>query len=241
MNVHTKEQLQKLQLPAFIEVFDEIEQNTTHQLTLSEAIGMMTQRETILRENKRLVRLLKVAKLRYPTACVANIDYDQSRTFNKEQVRELTHCGWIGKQRNIIFTGPTGTGKSYLACALAHQACQMGHKVRYARVSRLTEQLKLSHADGSYTKLLEQIAKIQVLVLDDWGIDQLDRQARRDLLEVLEDRYAKSSTIITSQLPIDMWHSFIGDDTIADAVCDRVINNAYKIEIKGDSMRKAKS
>ena len=240
MNVQTKEQLQQLKLPAFIEVFDEIEQNTSHQLTLGEAIGMMAQRETLLRENKRLARLLKSAKLRYSSACVANIDYDQSRTFNKDQVRELTHCGWIVKQRNIILTGPTGTGKSYLACALAHQACQMGHKVRYARVSRLTEQLKLSHADGSYTRLLEQLAKVQVLILDDWGIDQLDRQARRDLLEVLEDRYAKSSTIITSQLPIDMWHRFIGDDTIADAVCDRVINNAYKIEIKGDSMRKMK-
>ena len=241
MNVQTKEQLKQLKLPAFIDVFDEITQNTTQTLTLGEAIGMMTQREMILRENKRLARLLKAAKLRYPTACVANIDYGQSRTFNKEQVRELTHCDWITTKRNIILTGPTGTGKSYLACALAHQACQQGYRARYARVSRLTEQLKLSHADGSYTKLLEQIAKMQVLVLDDWGIDQLDRQARRDLLEVLEDRYAKSSTIITSQLPIEMWHSFIGDDTIADAVCDRVINNAYKIDIKGGSMRKMKS
>lgn len=114
----------------------------------------------------------------------------------------------------------------------------MGHKVKYARVNPLIEQLRLSHADGSYSKLLDHIAKFQVLILDDWGIDQLDRQARRDLLEVLEDRYAKSSTIITSQLPIEMWHHFIGDDTIADAVCDRVINNAHKIQITGDSMRK---
>lgn len=114
----------------------------------------------------------------------------------------------------------------------------MGHSVRYTRVSRLTEKLKLSHADGSYSKLLDQFAKIQVLILDDWGIDQLDRQARRDLLEVLEDRYGKSSTIITSQLPVELWHNFIGDNTIADAVCDRIINNAHKIDIKGDSMRK---
>lgn len=238
MKAQTKEKLHQLKLPAFIEVFDEITLNANHNLTLHEALGMMVERETILRENKRLAKLLKAAKLRYPSACVSSIDYDQSRTFNKDQVRELTHCDWIQKKRNIIFTGPTGTGKSYLACALGHQACQMGHKVRYARVSRLTEQLRLSHADGSYGRLLEQLAKIEVLILDDWGIDQLDRQARRDLLEVLEDRYAKSSTIITSQLPGEMWHHFIGDDTIADAVCDRVMNNAYKVEINGNSMRK---
>lgn len=238
MNNQTKEQLQQLKLPAFIEVLDEITNNASQQLTLTEALGMMSQREIILRENKRLTRLLKAAKLRYPTACVSNIDYKQSRTFNKDQVRDLTHGGWITEKRNIIFMGPTGTGKSYLACALAHQACQMGHSVRYTRVSRLTEKLKLSHADGSYSKLLDQFAKIQVLILDDWGIDQLDRQARRDLLEVLEDRYGKSSTIITSQLPVELWHNFIGDNTIADAVCDRIINNAHKIDIKGDSMRK---
>ena len=137
--------------------------------------------------------------------------------------------------------GPTGTGKSYLACALGHQACQMALKVRYFRVSRLIEQLRLSHADGSYSRLLDQLAKFSLLILDDWGIDQLDRQARRDLLEVLEDRYAKSSTLITSQLPVENWHHFIGDDTIADAVCDRVLNNAYTIPIKGESMRKIKN
>lgn len=238
MKTQTIEQLNQLKLPAFIEVLDEIDRNTTHQLSHSEAIGMMAQREIILRENKRLARLLKSAKLRYPTACVSNIDYNQSRKFNKNQIRELTHCEWITNKRNIIFTGATGTGKSYLACALAHQACQKGHRAHYTRVNRLTEQLKLSHADGSYTKLLERMAKVQVLILDDWGIDQLDRQERRDLLEVIEDRYEQSSTIITSQLPVQMWHNFIGDNTIADAVCDRLINNAYKIDIKGDSMRK---
>lgn len=241
MTMQTKEKLLQLKLPAFVNVLGEIEKNDSHQLGIHEALGMMVEREILLRENKRLDRLLKAAKLRYPNACAADIDYGANRKFNQDQLRQLTHCEWITKQRNIIFTGPTGTGKSYLACALGHQACQMGHKVKYARINRITEQLRLSHADGSYSKLLDQIARFQVLVLDDWGIDQLDRQARRDLLEVLEDRYAKSSTIITSQLPIDMWHHFIGDDTIADAVCDRVINNAYKIQITGDSMRKKES
>lgn len=239
MNISsTIEQLNQLKLPAFVEVLKEIEQNQTCQLSLREAISMMTQREITLRDNKRLVRLLKAAKLRYPNACFSNIDYHHSRDFNKDEMRELRHCRWISMHRNIILTGATGTGKSYLACALGHQACQMGFKVRYLRVSRLTEQLRLSHADGSYSKLLDQLARVDVLILDDWGIDQLDRQARRDLLEVLEDRYAKSSTVVTSQLPIELWHNFIGDDTIADAVCDRVINNAYKINITGESMRK---
>lgn len=239
MNTQTKEKLLQLKLPAFVNVLGEIETNDSHQLSLHEALGLMVEREILLRENKRFDRLLKAAKLRYPNACAADIDYAcVRRKFNKEQVRQLTHCDWVTSKRNIIFTGPTGTGKSYLACALGHQACQMGHKVKYARINRLTEQLRLSHADGSYSKLLDQIAKFEVLVLDDWGIDQLDRQARRDLLEVLEDRYSKSSTIITSQLPIEMWHHFIGDDTIADAVCDRIINNAHKVEITGDTMRK---
>lgn len=241
MKAHTKEKLQALKLPAFIEVFEEISLNTQHALTLEEALTLMVERETIQRENKRLLRLLKAAKLRYPSACVSDIDYRLSRQFNHDQVRQLTHCDWIKQRKNIIFTGPAGTGKSYLACALGHQACQMSYKARYLRVTRLVEQLRLSHADGSYGKALEQYAKLDLLILDDWGIDQLDRQARRDLLEVLEDRYAKTATLITTQLPLDKWHHFIGDDTIADAICDRIINNAYIVEVNGESMRKSQN
>lgn len=237
MKQHTKEKLQQLKLPAFIDVFDEITHHQ-HQLSLEEALSMMVDREVILRENKRHARLLKTAKLRYPSANVASIDYHTSRQKCADQLRQLTHCDWIEKYKNLIFTGPTGTGKSYLACALGHQACQMAYRTRHFRVTRLIEQLRLSHADGSYSRLLEQLSKVQLLILDDWGIDQLDRQARRDLLEVLEDRYGRSSTIITSQLPIDKWYHFIGDDTIADAVCDRVINGSYQIELVGGSMRK---
>jgi len=241
MKLHTKQKLEALKLPAFIEVFNEISHHTTQHLSLEEALTMMVEREIIQRDNKRLLRLLKAAKLRYPNACVADIDYQQPRQFNHEQMQQLTHCEWIKQRKNIILTGPTGTGKSYLACALGHQACHMTYRTRYLRVTRLIEQLRLSHADGSYGKTLEQLAKVQLIILDDWGIDQLDRQARRDLLEVLEDRYAKSSTIITTQLPIDKWHHFVGDDTIADAICDRVVNNAYVIEIEGESMRKSKN
>ena len=241
MKSENKDKLMQLKLPAFVEVFDEIMANSSHNLSLEESLAMMVDRELILRDNRRLARLLKSAKLRYPSASIHNIDFSDRREFNKEQVRELTHCDWVQKMRNVILTGPTGSGKSYLACALGHQACQKGFRTKYFRVTRLIEQLRLSHADGSYTRLLEQLAKIDLLILDDWGIDQLDRQGRRDLLEVLEDRYAKSSTIITAQLPTDHWHNFIGDDTIADAVCDRVMSNSYRLTFKGDSLRDNKN
>lgn len=237
----TQDKLHQLKLPAFIDVFNELICHEKTSFDLEDALNLMMERELTQRDNKRIARLLKAAKLRYPNASIADIDDSTSRKFNQQLVRQLSHCEWIKKGRNVILTGPTGTGKSYLACALGQQACQMGHKVRYYRVTRLIEILRLSHGDGSYSKLLEQCAKIDLLILDDWGIDQLDRQGRRDLLEVLEDRYDNAATVITSQLPVDRWHHFIGDDTIADAVCDRVVNNAHLIEISGDSMRKAKA
>lgn len=241
MAPQTKEKLHLLKLQSFIEVHEEIITNKTQSLSLEEALTLMADRELMTRDNRRLKRLLRAAKLRYPSACVTQIDYKQARKFEHERLRQLTHCEWVKQQRNVIFTGPAGVGKSYLACALGHQACQMAITTLYYRVARLIEMLRLSHADGSYSRLLEKLAKVQLLILDDWGIDQLDRQARRDLLEVLEDRYAKSSTIITTQLPVDKWHQFIGDNTIADAICDRVINNAYTITITGESMRKTKN
>jgi DNA replication protein DnaC len=241
INPQTKTKLEQLKLQSFIDVFNEIINNNSQSLSLDEALTMMVDREIITRDNRRLTRLLKAAKLRYPSACIAHIDYQQPRQFEQERLRQLTHCQWIAQQRNCILTGPAGIGKSYIACALGHQACQLSFSVRYYRVPRLVEILRMSHADGSYSRTLERLAKIQCLILDDWGIDQLDRQGRRDLLEVLEDRYAKTATIITTQLPIDRWHQFIGDDTIADAICDRIINNAFTITMSGESMRKVKN
>lgn len=237
----TKEKLLSLKLNAFIDVFEEIHQPNAKNLSLEEALAVMAERELLARENRRLKRLLKAAKLRYTHASVRNVDYQQQRQFNQEQYRQLTHGEWIKHARNILFTGPTGVGKSYLACALGHQACIQAYSVKYCRLIRLLEMLKMAHADGSFQRHIEQIAKVQLLIIDDWGIDQLDRQARRDLLEILEDRYEKSSTIITTQLPIEQWHDYIGDNTIADAICDRFLNNAYKISITGDSMRKIKN
>jgi len=239
MSVHTQQQLSELRLPAFIEVYEEIMQSDK-TLNLEEALSLMAQREALSRQNKRQQRLMKAAKIRYPTATMETIQYQLPRQFNQQQFRALSHGEWLKQGRNVILIGPTGVGKSYLACALANLSCQRMMPAAYFRVPRLVEQLRISHADGSYARLLDKLAKLQLIVLDDWGIDQLDRQARRDLLEVLEDRCGRLSTIITTQLPTDKWHDYIGDGTIADAICDRLINQAYIFTIQGDSVRKSK-
>ncbi len=239
MDQHTHDKLIQLRLHGFIEAYTELSQPTSPQdLCLSDALTIMTDRELCLRENKRQARLLKLAKLRYPQASYEAINYRLPRQFNQQQFKELAHGQWITQARNIIITGPTGVGKSYMACALGQLACRRLHAVLYYRVGRLVEALRISHVDGSYGKLLERLAKKHVLILDDWGIDQLDRQGRRDLLEVLEDRCGRTATIITSQLPTAHWHDYIGDGTIADAICDRLVNNAYCFDIAGESVRK---
>ncbi len=237
----TKDKLQTLKLTGFIDVVEEIQNNKSLQtLSIDEALGLMVDREVLQRQNRRQDRLLKSAKLRHIKASMEAIDYHLPREFNQEQFRTLQSCQWLQTARNIIFVGPTGVGKSYFACALATLACRNLISARYYRVSRLTETLRIAHADGSYTKMLDAISKVQLLILDDWGIDQLERVARRDLLEVLEDRCGRTSTIITTQLPTEQWHDFIGDSTIADAICDRLISQAYIFTIKGESMRKQK-
>jgi DNA replication protein DnaC len=238
----TKEQLQQLKLPSFIEVIDEWQQNNSYQdLSFDELLCLMADREI----NRRLLckqeRLMKQAKLRHGNACMEAVDYQANRKLNKNQFKALIDCQWIKQGKNCIFIGPTGVGKSYLACALGHRACSNTLKVRYYRVPRLIELLRVAHADGSYTRILEQIAKIDLLILDDWGLDKLERVGRRDILEILEDRCGIASTIITTQLPIEQWHEYIGDSTIADAICDRIINQSIVFNIEGDSMRKVKN
>lgn len=233
----TKQKLAELKLPGFIQVLEEILVNPT-PLTPSEIIGLMADRELINRQNKRLARLLKNAKFRYSQASIENIDYQKAREWNHQQYLALTDCAFINQYRNLILIGPTGVGKSFLACALGHQACRLLFNVRYFRLPRLLEDLRIAHADGSYTGILEQLSKARLLILDDWGIDQLERQGRKDLLEILEDRYQKGSTIITTQLPIELWADYIGDSTLADAICDRLLSNSYQIKLTGPSMRK---
>lgn len=242
MQSQTKEKLHALKLEGFIQVAEEIQnKSNAPSLDMHEWLTLMVEREHQLRDNRRLKRLIKTAKLRHPNACLEDIDWQQPRQFNQSQLRQLSHCEWVKQGRNVILIGPTGVGKSYIACALGQQACRMHYGVLYFRVPRLLESLHIAHVDGSYQRKLEQLAKTPLLILDDWGLDQLEREARRDILEVLEDRVGKASTIITSQLSVTHWHQFIGDGTLADAICDRVLNNAYTFDIKGESMRKIKS
>jgi DNA replication protein DnaC len=208
-------------------------------MSFEERLGLLLDIEVTERENRRLKTRLTQAKLRQQ-ACVEDIDYTNKRGLDRSLIQSLNSCKWIKEGLNVIFTGPTGVGKSYLACALAHRACIMGYKSRYFRASKLFGELSLAHADGRYPKMMQGISKMDLVVIDDWGINELDNQSRNDFLEILEDRYGLHSTIIAGQLPIKHWHKMIGHPTIADAILDRVVHNAYKIDLDGDSLRKKK-
>jgi len=180
---------------------------------------------------------LHKAKLRQ-TACIEDIDYRHPRGLDKALMRSLATCQWVRDRHNVLITGPTGIGKTWLACALGHQACREGWTVLYLRLPRLLQEFPLAKGDGRYVKLMMALAKTDVLILDDWGLAPLSEDNRRDLLELLEDRYDCRATIVTSQLPVEHWHEAIGEPTLADAILDRLVHNAYKIALKGDSMRK---
>ncbi|WP_437606444.1 IS21-like element helper ATPase IstB [Sorangium sp. So ce834] len=210
------------------------------ELDFDGRFALLVDAEHMARDNKRIGRLLREAKLRIPSACLEDIDYAPKRELDRAQIRQLSSGRWIVDHANVLITGMTGVGKSYLGCALAHQACRAGFRALYRRVPRLLEELALAHADGTYTRLLGRLAKIDVLVLDDWGLAPLKDQERRDLLEVFEDRHGLRSTVITSQIPVGKWHDHLGDPTIADAVLDRIVHNAHRITLKGPSRRKGK-
>jgi DNA replication protein DnaC len=207
-------------------------------LSFDEKLGVIVDHELTQRENKRQTRLLKTARLRTTQACVENINYEHARGLNKSLMATLTLSDWIRRHQNLILLGPTGIGKTYLACALGQQACRLGLTVRYFRLSRLFETMKQIHAEGRYTRFMKELQKADLIILDDWGLGQLNKNERHDLLEILEDRHALKSTAITSQLPVDLWHEYIGDATIADAILDRLLSSAHTVELKGPSLRK---
>jgi DNA replication protein DnaC len=211
------------------------------KLAFDERLGLLVDAEWTSRENKRMARCLREAKLRLSQACIEDIDYPARRELDRAVIRQLATCRWVDEHQNVVITGATGTGKTYVACALAQQACRNGHRALYRRASRLVDELTLARADGSYVRVLTRIARADVLVIDDWGHAPLKDQDRRDLVEVLDDRYGLRSTIMTSQLPVAKWHDHIGDPTSADAICDRVLHNAHRLVLKGPSRRKEDS
>lgn len=206
-------------------------------LSLIDGLGLLVSDEKIYRENKRQRRLLKQAKLRIAQANVESIDYDYPRELPKEKMRYLLQCDWVNQPQNIILIGATGLGKSYLACALGQLACRRGYSTRYFRVSKLLESLRLAQAAGSLSRTLMNLAKQHVLLLDDWGLEPLSQQQRHHLFELIEDRHSLHPVIITTQLPVEHWHEYIGDNTVADALLDRVLAKSEIITLKGKSMR----
>jgi DNA replication protein DnaC len=209
-------------------------------LSFEERFGLMVDREWSERQERKLKLRLCRAKLR-ERACLEDIDYRHPRGLDRSVINRLAACRWISGHENIILTGPTGIGKTWIACALTNNACRQGHTARYARVPRLLHDLSIAQADGTYVRELNRLAKTEVLILDDWGLAPLDDRERRDMLEIIEDRNGRRSTIVTSQLPVKKWHDHIGDPTIADSIMDRLVNNAHRIKLKGKSLRKLRS
>ena len=234
---HTLDQLRTLKLTGIADAFaQQLEQPATHELSFGERFALLVEREITYRENRRLTRLLQLARLKQP-ASIEDIDYKHKRGLDRSQVAQLATCDWVRAHHNLHITGPTGCGKSWLACALGNQACRQGLSVRYERSSRLLESLRIARGDGSYAKRLIQLAKTDLLILDDFGLKSLAQQERHDLLEVIEDRHGARSTLVTSQLPVSSWHEYLGDPTVADALLDRLLSHAHRLELKGESMR----
>lgn len=236
----TYQKMMDMKLTAMAEAFRELlREAPSNQLSFAEKVGHMIDAEWIARENRRLSRLLRAAKLTQDAA-IEDVWTTQGRGITKAEVRELSNCRWVINHHNVICVGKTGSGKSYLAAALGQLACRHGHTTLYTRVPRLLQQLAIARADGTYARLLVRLAKLHVLILDDFLIAPLKDAERRDLLEILEDRYDKSSTVITSQLDTGNWHAALGDPTVADAICDRVVHNAHVVNLTGPSGRKQK-
>jgi DNA replication protein DnaC len=242
LNHPTLDQLRTLKLDGMAEAFAEMQtQDGTASLNHAEWLGLLVDRETSSRATKRFESRMRSAKLRHGQAAPEDVDYRARRSLDKARFQQLLNSRWIKDKRNLMITGPCGVGKTWLACALAQAACRDGITVLYKRLPRLFDELELAHGDGRFPRLFKSLTKTNLLILDDWGPERLNASQRRDLMEIVEDRYGAGSTLITSQLPVDAWHDVIGEPTFADAILDRIVHNAYRLELDGQSMRKTKT
>lgn len=219
---------------------EQLQMTDIEPLSFEERLGLLVDREMTERADRRLQYRLRMARLRQ-SACVEDIDYRHSRGLDKRLMQQLATGEYIDNKLNVLITGAAGVGKTWLACALAQKACRDGRSVRYLRLPRLLQDLPIAKADGRYSKLLRDYAKADLVVLDDFGLMPMNDEIRRDLLEILDDRHNLKSTLVTSQLPVDKWHDHIGEPTLADAILDRLVHNAYRLNLKGESMRKTKA
>jgi len=238
LNHPTLEKLAALKLGGMLKALEEqMQMSEATALSFEERLGLLVDREWIERENRRLSGRLAKARLRQ-AAALEDVDWRTPRGLDKSVVLALGSCQWIAQHQNCLITGPTGVGKSWLACALGHKACREGYSVLYLRLTRLWRELAVARGDGRYLKLLAGLSRMDLIILDDLGTEALGEVERHDLLEILEDRYERRSTLVTSQLPVGHWHQTIGDPTLADAILDRLVHNAHKLALKGESMRK---
>ncbi len=235
----TIEKLHQLKLKGMLDAYERLSDTAQlAELKINDVIGLLCDSELTERRNKRLTRLLAMAKLRYPQALVEDINFEHKRAINPAQWQELISTKWLMEHQNILLIGATGIGKTYLACACGQLACRNNYTTRYYRLSKLLEAIRIAKADGSYSRVLGALLKVDCLIIDDWGIDPIEGALRADLLEIIDDRYDQRSVIIAAQLPVEHWHEYIGDHTIADAMLDRIVHQSMILNLQGGSLRK---